>query len=73
MIYSVYIKNKNYYSQVCLEKYKHVVRKKKRSYFITDDIDIYSVDSDDSDHSDEKSEMKKIKYINSFLKETGIM
>ena len=36
---------------------------KKRSYFITDDIEIYSDDSDDfdySDGSDEKTDMKKI-------------
>ena len=36
---------------------------KKRSYFITEDIEIYSDDSDDSDYSDgsdEKTDMKKI-------------
>ena len=43
---------------------------KKRSYFITDDIEIYS---DDSDDSDEKNQMKTIKCINSFLKETRII
>ena len=43
---------------------------KKRSYFITDDIEIYSDGSDDSDESDEKTEMKKIKCISLFLKET---
>ena len=37
------------------------------SYFITDDIDIYS------DDSDEKTEMKKNEYINLFLKETRII
>ena len=52
LIDSVYIKDKNYYLQVFLEKYKHVVRKKK-SYFVTDD----------SDDSDEKNKMKKIKHI----------
>ena len=57
----VYIKDKNYYPQVFLEKYKHVFRK-KRSYFVTDDIEIYS------DDSDEKTQMKTIKYINLFLK-----
>ena len=70
MIDSVYIKDKKYYSQVFLKKYKHVVRK-KRSYFITDGIEIYS---DDSNDSDEKTQMKRIKYINFlFLKETRII
>ena len=32
---------------------------KKRSYFTTDDIEIYSKDSDDSD-SDEKTEKKEM-------------
>ena len=59
----VYIKDKNYYPQVFLEKYKHVFRK-KRSYFVTDDIEIYS---------DEKTQMKTIKYINLFLKEARVI
>ena len=67
---SVYMKDKNYYPQVFLEKYKPVVRKKKRSYFITDYIKIYS---DDYDDSDGKTQMKTIKCINSFLKETRII
>ena len=59
MIVSVYIKDKNYYSQVFLEKYKYV-REKKMSNFITDNIEI------NSDDSDEKTRMKKIKSINLF-------
>ena len=51
LIDSVYIKDKNYYPQVFLEKYEHVVRKKKRSYFITDNIEINFDDSDNSDDS----------------------
>ena len=39
---------------------------KKTSYFITDDIEIYS------DDSDEKTKTKKIEYINSFFRETRI-
>ena len=70
LVDSVYIKDKSYHPQVFLEKYKHVVRRKKRSYFITDDIEIYS---DDSDNSDEKTQIKAIKYINLFLKETRII
>ena len=65
----VYIKDKNYYPQVFLKKYKHFVRK-KRSYFITDGTEIYS---DDSDDSDEKTKMKKIKCISLFSKETRII
>ena len=41
VIDSVYIKDKNYYPQVFLEKYKHVLRRKKTSYSVTDDIEIY--------------------------------
>ena len=65
---SGYIKDKNYCPQVFLEKCHYVVREKKMSAFITDDIEIYSDDhgdSDDSNHSDdfdEKTKMKKIKY-----------
>ena len=59
LIVSVYIKDKNYYSQVFLEKYKYV-REKKMSNFITDNIEI------NSDDSDEKTRMKKIKSINLF-------
>ena len=66
---SVYIKDKSYSPQVFLEKYKCVVRK-KRSCFITDDIEIYS---DDSDDSDEKTQIKTIKCINLHLKETRII
>ena len=57
VIASVNMKDKNYYCQVLLEKYKHVVRAKKMSNFITDNIEIYS---DDSDDFDEKTEIKKI-------------
>ena len=39
---------------------------KKTSYFITDDIEIYS------DDSDGKTKTKKIEYINSFFRETRI-
>ena len=70
LIASVYIKDKNYYLQVFLEKYDYVVREKKMSNFISDNIEIYS---DDSDDSDEKIEMRKTKYINLFLKETRII
>ena len=37
---------KNYYSQVFLEKCKHVVKEKKVPEYITDDIKIFSEDSD---------------------------
>ena len=38
---SVYIKDKNYYPQVFLEKYKHIARKKKKSYFINDNRNLF--------------------------------
>ena len=52
---SVYIKNKNYYLQVFLEKYKYVARET--------DVEIYS----DEENSNEKIQMKKITYINSLF------
>ena len=55
---SVYIKNKNYYLQVFLEKYEYVSRET--------DVEIYSDDSDE-ENSNEKIQMKKIKYINSLF------
>ena len=70
---SVYIKDKNYDPSVFLRKYKHVVRKKKISYFITDNIEIYSNDFDGPADFDEITKMKKIKSINLFLKETRII
>ena len=51
LIGSIYIKDKNYHPEVFLEKYKHVV---------TDNVEIYS------DDSDQKTEIKKVKYINYF-------
>ena len=63
LIASVYIKDKNYYPQVFLEKCENVAREKKTSNFITDDIEIYS------DDSDEKIQMKKkVMRITSFFK-----
>ena len=59
LIDSVYIKDKKYYGQVFLEKYKHFVRKKGHIFFYLDD-------------SDEKTQMKTITYINLFLEETRI-
>ena len=54
----VYTDDTNYYPQLFLGK-KYIFRKKKE-IFITDDIEIYS---DDSDDSDEKTQMKATKYI----------
>ena len=77
LIDSVYIKDKNYYPQEFLEKYKYVVREAKMANFITDNIEIYSDEenSDDSEeeNSDEKIKIKKIKYINLFLEETRLI
>ena len=49
---SVYRNDKNYYTQILLEESKYFVKEKKMPKFITDDIDIYSDDSNKKD-SDE--------------------
>ena len=68
----VYMKDKNYYPQV-FQKNINKLLEKKRSYFITGDIEIYSDDSDDFNDSDEKTEIKKIKRLSLSLKETRII
>ena len=57
MIGSVYRKDKNYYTQVFLEECKHVAEVKKMCNYISDDINIYSDDTDreNSDYSDEEN------------------
>ena len=57
MIGSVYRKDKNYYTQVLLEECKHVAKVKKMCSYISDDINIYSDDTDreNSDYSDEEN------------------
>ena len=40
LIDSVYKKDKNYYPQVFLEEFKYIIKEKKKSKFITDDIEI---------------------------------
>ena len=47
LINSVYRKDKNFYPQVFLEEDKCIVKEKKMCQFITDDIDIYSNDSEE--------------------------
>ena len=54
LIDSVYKKDKNYYPQVFLEECKYVVKEKKKSKFINDNINISSDDSD-KDNSDEEN------------------
>ena len=54
MIDSVYRKDKDYYSQVFLEECKYVVKGKKTSKFITDDMEICPDDSD-RENSDEEN------------------
>ena len=65
MIDSVYRRDKNYYSQVFLAESKYIVKAKKCdyieenkiSYYITDDINIFSDDSarEDSYYSDKEN------------------
>ena len=61
MIDSVYRKDKDYYPQVFLEECKYVVKNKKTSKFITDNIEISSDDSDrensDEENSNEENQM----------------
>ena len=54
MIDSVYRKDKDYYSQVFLEECKYVVKGKKTSKFITDNMEICPDDSD-RENSDEEN------------------
>ena len=55
MIDSVFQSGKNYYPQVFLEECKYVVKQKKMSECITDDIKISS-DSDKKDPDEENSD-----------------
>ena len=81
MLGFVYRKDKNYYTQVFLEKNNFIVIEKKMHNF-KNDIEIYSDDSynansdekycndcdgSDKENSDGKIRMKKMKCINSFL------
>ena len=71
MINSVFRTGNNYYPQVLLEECKHVGKEKKLPEYITDDIEIFSDDSDRENSNEEKSGgkflmkkilMNKIKY-----------
>ena len=59
MINSVYRTNKNYYLQIFLEECKFVVKEKKMSEYITDDIETSSDDSDREDSDEENSDEEK--------------
>ena len=53
LIDSVYKKDKNYYPQVFLEECKYVVKEKKKSKFITGNIENSSDDSDEENSNEE--------------------
>ena len=59
LINSIFRKDKDYYPQVFLEEFKCVVKKKKTSKLITEDIETSSDDSDrvnsDEENSNEKN------------------
>ena len=55
LIDSVYRKDNNYYPQVFLKECKHVVKEKKMSEYITDEIEISFADSDREDSDEENS------------------
>ena len=70
LIDSVFRTGKNYYPQVFLKKCKYVVKEKKLSKYVVEDIEICSDESDkedseeenfDEENSNEKIMMKKIK------------
>ena len=50
----VYKKDKNYYPEVFLEECKYVVKEKKNSKFIIDNIEV-SPDDSDEENSDEEN------------------
>ena len=54
LIDSVHRKDKDYYPQVLLEECKYVVKERKMSKFVTDDIEISSNDSN-RENSDEQN------------------
>ena len=53
-INSVFRTGKNYYPQVFVEEWKYIVKEKKMSEYITDDIEI-PVDGSDRKDSDEQN------------------
>ena len=55
MIDSVYKTGKNYYPQAILEECKYVVKEKKMPEYITDNIEIFSDDSDEENSDKENS------------------
>ena len=59
LINSIFRKDKDYYPQVFLEEFKYVVKEKKTSKLITEDIETSSDDSDrvnsDEENSNEKN------------------
>ena len=60
MIDSVYRKDKNYYPEVFLEECKHVIKEKKKSKFVTGDINI----SSDEENSNEGNSIKNFFWEN---------
>ena len=63
MIDAVYRIGKDYYPQVFFNECKYVVKEKKMSKFITDDIKVSSDDSD-GENSDKKILMKNFFWEN---------
>ena len=55
LIDSVFRTGKNYYPQVFIEECKYVVKEKKMHEYITNDIEIFSDDSDKENSDEENS------------------
>ena len=53
---SVFRTGKNYYPQVFVEEYKYVVKEKKMSRYIADDIEISSDSDRDESHEENSNE-----------------
>ena len=56
MIDSLYRKDKNYYPQVFLEECKYVVKEKKMTEYVNDEIEFSYDDSDREDSDKENSD-----------------
>ena len=65
MIDSVFRTGKSYYPQVFLEESKFIVKEKKMPEYITDDIEIFS-DNSDTEDSETKYRMRLFLYLKHF-------
>ena len=55
LIHSVFKMGKNYYPWVFLEEYNYIVKEQYMPKYITNNVEIYSVDSDEEDSHQESN------------------